>query len=306
MSDRFSCAASSRERDEELAGTASTAQRWLAVEQPGAWGSDALLQSRMAPRTARGLAALGRRRGLRVVLLRRHGRDADDGPRTAFVASTGTGSGIARAYDFDDPAELLDLDLDDDLDGGLQHAGDGGPPHGRPVTEPVYLVCTHGAHDACCAEFGRSAAAALVEAAGDRAWECSHVGGDRFAANVVVLPHGVYHGRVTAADAAGLVERHDAGRTVLHSYRGRTRHPFVVQFAEASLRRHLDEDRLDAVRVPRAHRRDGNIRTVSLAVGDARFEVDVVVGREAPAQLTCRADGRDRAPSFEVREIRTV
>lgn len=296
--ERHRCAAASRARGEDLAGTASTAQRWLAVEQPGPWGVDALSQSRMAARTAAALEAFGHEHGLRVVLLRRHGRDIGGGPRTAFLASTGSGSEALWSVRFDDPAELLDLDL--------SRLGAGEVPDGSPVTAPIYLACTHGAHDACCAEFGRTAAAALADVAGERAWECSHIGGDRFAANVVVLPHGVYHGRVTAAGAAELVARHDAGRTVLDTFRGRTRHPFVVQFAEAALRRHLDEDRLDAVRVAGPHRRDGRVRRVPLLVDDRRVEVDVAVGRADPARLTCRAEVAHRAPTFALHRIRPL
>lgn len=298
MTERHRCAVASRARDEDLAGTASTAVRWLAVEQPGPWGVDALLQSRMAPRTATALQALGQQHGLRVVLLRRHGRSVDDGPRTALVANTSADIETVWSVRFDDPAELLDLDL-----GGV---GAGEVPDGTPVTTPLYLACTHGAHDACCAEFGRTAAAALADAAGDRAWECSHVGGDRFAANVVVLPHGVYHGRVTAAGAGELVARHDAGRTVLDTFRGRTRHSFVVQFAEVALRRHLGEDRLDAVRPAGPGHRDGRLRSVPLLVDGRRFEVDVAVGRAAPARLTCRAGSEHRAPAFSLQDIRPV
>lgn len=296
MIERHRCAAASRDRDEDLAGTASTARRWLAVEQPGPWGVDALPQSRMAARTATALQELGRVHDLRVVLLRRHGRDVDDGHRTAFVANTDAGTETLWSVRFDDPAELLELDL-----GRL---GVGEVPDGLPVTAPLYLACTHGAHDACCAEFGRTAAAALIEAAGDRAWECSHVGGDRFAANVVVLPHGVYHGRVTAAGAAELVARHDSRRTVLDTFRGRTRYPFVVQFAEAALRRHLDEDRLDAVWAAGPHHRDGHLRRVPLLVDGRRFEVDVAVDSAAPARLTCRAGIEHRAPAFALHAIR--
>lgn len=290
MTDRYRCAAASRARDEDLAGTASTARRWLAVEQPGPWGTNALRQSRMPARIATALEAFARDHGLRVVLLRRHGRDDADGPRTAFVADT-VGA-TAWSLRFDDPAELLDLDLGRFTDGALLG--------GTPVTAPVYLACTHGAHDACCAEFGRSVAAALQEVAGDRAWECSHVGGDRFAANVVVLPDGVYHGRVTTAGAAALVARHDGGRTVIETFRGRTRHPFLVQFAEAALRRHLGEDRLDAVQVAGPHRRAGRNRHVPFAIDGRGFEVEVAVGRSAPARLTCLSDGEHQAPAFEL------
>ena len=48
--------------------------------------------------------------------------------------------------------------------------------------EPMLLVCTHGVHDTCCAVRGRPVAAALARRWPEATWECSHVGGDRFAA----------------------------------------------------------------------------------------------------------------------------
>ena len=66
---------------------------------------------------------------------------------------------------------------------------------------PIYLVCTHGRHDACCALRGRAVAARLAEQRPDLVWECSHIGGDRFAPNVLVLPQGLYYGRVEPSRA---------------------------------------------------------------------------------------------------------
>ena len=60
-----------------------------------------------------------------------------------------------------------------------------------PHRDPLVLVCTNGRHDPCCATFGRPLARVLREGARrDDVWECSHIGGDRFAANIVILPEG--------------------------------------------------------------------------------------------------------------------
>jgi len=87
-------------------------------------------------------------------------------------------------------------------------------------TEPVYLVCTHGRHDACCAVRGRPVAAALAAAYPERTWECSHIGGDRFAANVVVLPHGLFYGHVPPSRAVELASQYDKGLVVPDLLRG--------------------------------------------------------------------------------------
>ena len=103
--------------------------------------------------------------------------------------------------------ELLDLDL--------EALGAGRSPGLVPSDEVILCVCTHGRHDACCAEKGRPVAAALSEAYPEEAWEVSHIGGDRFAANLLVLPHGLYYGGVDAASAPRVAEATHDGRLAL-------------------------------------------------------------------------------------------
>ena len=74
------------------------------------------------------------------------------------------------------------------------------PAAGVADDEPLVLVCAHGRHDTCCAVRGRPLAAALAADLPERTWEASHVGGCRFAAAMVLLPHGVVLGNVAAAD----------------------------------------------------------------------------------------------------------
>ena len=78
-------------------------------------------------------------------------------------------------------------------------------PGGAPTTRPTFLVCTHGRRDACCAGRGWPVAVSLTERFPEQTWQCSHVGGDRFAGNVVILPHGLYYGRVTPENAHDLL-----------------------------------------------------------------------------------------------------
>ena len=66
-----------------------------------------------------------------------------------------------------------------------------------PAAEPVFLVCTHGKRSVCCARLaGRCRAGARRAASRARSGSSTHVGGHRFAANLVILPHGLYYGPV--------------------------------------------------------------------------------------------------------------
>jgi hypothetical protein len=122
--------------------------------------------------------------------------------------------------------------------------------HGwRDETAPLYLVCTHGRHDPCCALLGRPVANALRARVPERTWECSHVGGDRFGANVVVLPAGLYLGRVSPGRVDGLTDALAAGRIPLDLLRGRSSLSLPAQaaqhFARTADREYGPADRLD-------------------------------------------------------------
>ena len=177
MADDDTCSSCSLALEEDPAGSASRNRHWLLIEQPGAWGRNALLESKLPDEVARELEARRRSLGFRVLLLRRGpGGEAPPERQWFFARTTATRPAIGGGT-FRSPEELLDLDLDALMD-------DDRPLPGG-VTEPVVAVCTHGRHDRCCADNGRPVARALRRAGVD-AWECSHVGGDRFAANVVL------------------------------------------------------------------------------------------------------------------------
>lgn len=282
------CATESLAREEPLYGTASRVQRWLVVEQPGAWGRDALTQSGLDPAVSAALVADARRHRVRVLLARPAGFRIRhrDGPRRVFLAHSGAERTWLRQVEvpFDPPAALLDIDL-----GALAFPD---PPAGPGLgdgPEGLFLVCTNGRHDPCCADLGRPVIRALLDAGAPDVWEASHVGGDRFAANVVCLPDGTYYGRVPPERAAALLADHRAGLIDLACYRGRSAHPPLVQAAEWFARRHLDERRRDGLGVlSTEHRDDGTVAVLVQARGGATLEVVVRQERAAPAQLTCR------------------
>jgi hypothetical protein len=67
-------------------------------------------------------------------------------------------------------------------------------------------------------------------------WQSSHVGGDRFAANLVCLPHGLFFAHVTEATGRKIIEEYGEGRIVLDKYRGRACYSHPVQAAEFFIR----------------------------------------------------------------------
>ena len=105
------------------------------------------------------------------------------------------------------------------------------------LKEPHYFVCTNGQRDVCCARHGLPCYAALRERVGQRVWQVTHLGGHRFAPNVLVLPQGALYGRVHAAQADTFVNRVEAGELCFPLLRGRSWYAKPVQAAEALLGR---------------------------------------------------------------------
>jgi hypothetical protein len=293
----FRCSSASVLRDEPLAGTASTVRAFLLVENTGPWGEDVLRDSRLPAGVGPALRSAATAARVRVLMIRRPDRLRHQRGMRVFGASADPARPRLEAGAITDPRELLELDL-----AQLATSGSLGL---TAVDDSLLCVCTHGRHDACCAERGRPVAAALAQAHPDETWEVSHIGGDRFAGNLLVLPHGLYYGRLDPVTALSVAGAHDSGQLDLDHLRGRSGYAMSVQFAEIALRRELAETREGALRlVTRQVARDPDgsvLTTVVFDVAGAAWEVRV---RSAPGadlwQLTCKASREDPIPRYEV------
>lgn len=276
------CALAAAARGDGMLGTAFPADRILLVEQPGGWGLGGLAGSRFDPALAQRLIGTLGRQGVRVLAIRRPGRRPAPVPHArhawGFADCRPGRQGIVwGSYQAAD--ELLELDpgaLAEQarlagLDGNIQ---------------PVYAVCAHGTRDMCCAIEGRPVATALARHCPGRSWECSHVGGDRFAANVLVLPTGQLYGRVT--DPAALAAATEAGQVLPDQLRGQVGLPPAAQAAVVHAQRELGVTAAGAVRVLQVQGSPPDVQLVRLAVPDGSCTVGVQRVTGAPAILTCR------------------
>lgn len=244
----MSCSELSLAAGEALAGTATTARRWRLVEVQGAWGRDAVAETALPEPVREALVAFEGR----ALLIRRPDRRRGV---TVVDVESAEGGGWARRLELQRLDDLPGADLD----------------RGVPLAGPLVLVCAHGRRDACCARLGPP----LYEALGAHLpaaslWQASHLGGHRFAPNVVVLPSGVQLGRISVADAGDVTAALAAGRIPLDRYRGRTLYAAPVQAAEIAVRRSLS---LDGI---------GDLRLLSHEAGVVRFAAG---GRETTVRV---------------------
>jgi hypothetical protein len=296
------CAEVSSAGGEPLAATASRIEHWLLVEYGGYWPYDPLDAAVFAGTLRDRLAAqLGALPNSRLLLTKGPGGERDDRVEVVYGSTPERGRRFFR-LELAHHGELRGLDLSGAL------LGESAPP-GEPVDHPLLLVCTHGTRDRCCARFGQPLCRALNRHA-PAGWvrQVSHVGGDRFAGNLVCLPEGLYFGRVRAGDVQHLLADYLEGRIALDLYRGRSCYPFPVQAAEIEIRRRAGLLGFHDLRLV-SRKREGDvwrIRFLADVSGD-EHEVDVEA-REWGAEmfLTCRARIAQRPRRFFAKESTLV
>jgi hypothetical protein len=278
------CADLSRENDEPLAATASRIDNWFLVEYRGLWARDALTGSGLSDQVKQHL--LDQVRSVphgRLLFVRRPDRRGRP-ELVAFTAASKPDEIAVTRTEFADYEDLRGLDL----------------LAGTAVEHPLFLVCTHGKHDPCCARLGRSLYEALRdELAPDWVWQVSHIGGDRFAGNLVCLPEGLYYGRVDRETAGPVLDEHLARRILIPSYRGRSIYTFAVQAAERALRERTGLVGIDDLTLREVVRRNASTR-VTFAAGAETHELRVDEERGDLTRLTCSSESLERPPRFVV------
>jgi len=288
------CSHESEALEEPLAGTASTVRSWLLLEHPGPWGRDAPSEARLPEDLGPELRRRCDRARVRPLLIRRSPASTSTSGMACFAIRSGPGTPWIETATLDEIGDALELDLD-----GL---GRGGRPGLEPHDRPLFLVCTHGRRDVCCAERGRPLSAALSASYADETWESSHVGGDRFAGNLLAFPHGLYFGRVRPEEAAGVAASYLEGRLALEHVRGRSCDPMVVQAAEVALREREGLDGIDEVAFERVEPH-GDLLRATFATSAGRFDVSVAVEASEPHFLTCQSGRKEAAPAYRIVEI---
>jgi hypothetical protein len=204
-----------------MASAPEASRAWLLIEHPGPWPHEP--SSAVLPGSLRAVVAGAVELGIRVQLIRRPGsRGAFGGVLAGWTA--GSEPWLRRG-------SLADASLDGALD--LKRLAAGEPvTFGSPVSEPVFLVCAHAQRNACCARFGGPLAAQLAARYPGQVFQTTHVGGHRFAANLVILPHGLYYGPVGLDSAVSAIGAYEQGTIVPGRYRGRAGQPKAAQQAE--------------------------------------------------------------------------
>jgi hypothetical protein len=208
-----------------LIGTATRGDIWFLIEYPGRWEAKAFEESDIPDPVKAHIGALsnpGNR--VRTLLIRHPGEQHHEG----FLFFAGHISPLeSRLYEYhlEEYSEILDFNLE-----ALADGEPGDPNHLR--SESLYLVCTNGRRDRCCAIYGPEVYKAMTEEAGEAVWASSHIGGHNQAPITLFFPHGVNYGHTSPSEARRLIRAHKENKVVLHHYRGRVCFEPHIQAAE--------------------------------------------------------------------------
>src|ERR1041384_141630 len=297
----FYCSELSRQRDEPKYGTASVGEVWLLVEYPFWWGAqafhDSTLTSDVKAHLTTALTSIPRARLLFIKQdpLRRT-------PFKFFIVRSRPREPFITEFTLDPYDELLQIDIAAAASGHVHNAG-------IRRTDPLSLVCTHGRRDKCCAKFGYAIYKNL-RASGERdVWQSSHVGGDRFAANLICFPHGLFYAHVTDADAQTILSAYRERRLVLNKFRGRACYPHAVQAAEYFIRAEAKLDGLDDLRLLARERIADRSWRIRFATPAERNIYNVTVSSRISAfhqYLTCDATQERSVEQFSLDDYRVT
>lgn len=285
------CSLESLEAHESLLGTAPRADVWFALEYPGRWGDKAWPESTVDETVKQHIdAQLQHVPASRWMLIKQ--RSQSD--RIRFFAAVVAPEPALYAFELAGYTDLLGLDLAAIASGDAAYAT-------ARSDQPLFLLCTNGLRDQCCALHGVAAYAAIHEHFGDVAWQSSHHGGHRFAANLLALPAGLSFGRLRADNAVALVQTVLDGRIPLDHYRGRTAWAEPAQAAEVLLRRQLDQDAIGGLQLLAADPAGENRWQLAFTAGGQRHDVTLERSEGTPVHLSCGDE--KTAPSAEYRVV---
>ncbi len=210
MSMQSACSVRSREAVEGLAGTADHVDVWLMLEYRGVWRPKVATDHDLDPSTSIWLEKLQTRFRAQGLIPRLQMIKQRSSGELRLFTIQGATTWVRSAPDYP----------------SLVTASD------QVAKGVFYFVCTHGQRDRCCAEFGMPVFRALRERVQDRVWQTSHLGGHRFAANVLVAADATMYGRVTPMEVDMLLAATEQGLLYRPLARGRTGYAPHVQAAE--------------------------------------------------------------------------
>jgi len=233
----FFCSENSRFLNEDLIGTAAYYETYILIEYPFPWAKNAF-DSRDIPSNLKALIKEARedKNSTNFLLINRgESNNTDHQKVIIFSMKKGLSNGYKKQeFEVENLEEIVPT-LRDKLLSNNDNLSDVGES-----TRDI-LVCTHGAHDKCCAKYGKpfykDAQTTISNLSLDkvRIWQTSHFGGHRFAPTVIDFPSGRYYGLLDGEIFKSILIGSGDINRVSKAYRGWAKLPPLAQTLEREL-----------------------------------------------------------------------
>ncbi len=230
MSNLISCKDLSSSAGEHLFGTAPRTDHWFLLEYPYNWEKDILNNIKVPQNVKDELnRLLGSFPRSRLQLIKKNG------PQSSkicfyYVNSTEFDPKVYK-FTLDSFEEIISLNLTD-----LTKNED---IRNSETDEKLALICTHGTYDRCCGTYGVPVYNEIYSSEHLNVWQTTHVGAHRFSANLVMLPEGIYYGRVDPGNVESITRAHINGEIYLDCFRGRCCYGQISQVSDYFLRKEI-------------------------------------------------------------------
>ena len=295
------CSLESFNVEEPLFGSMTKSSVWFLVEYPFSWGANAFKESDLPQLVKERLKSTADSiPEAKLQLIKKTNSGLTD-QITFYVAFPQENQPILYKFLLTKYEEILDFDFTALLSG--EHV------YWEHIqTEPLYLVCTNGKRDACCAKSGLPVFASLQRIVRNTVWQTTHVGGHRFAANVLCFPYGILYGRVSVEDVKSIVDSIQQGEILIEKYRGRACYNEVVQAAEYYLRLKTNINGISAFRLQGIEEEAENEWSVVFMKleGDTRYRIKVSASlSNYQIYLSCKDIEKKAVINYRLEQFKT-
>jgi len=292
MAERLS-ANLARDNNEPLYGTIKAANVWFLLEYNGVYTNQAWEDARIPDNVK---AKLDNFPDSRPLLIRQPEQlNALDRVVSFFVVHAASETPVIYHLQLESYTDILYLDFDAILAGDIVEASE----------EPLYVICTNGKRDICCAKYGVALYNAMRTKAEHHVWQSSHIGGHRFAGTMYCFPHAICYGFLSEGDAPEIVSSYTDKRLLLNKLRGHAIYDKPIQAAEYFLRRELDNDRLETIQYL-SHEEKEDAWAVIFAVSGKNYQVSVANGTPIQVLATTGDEQFKEVPQFRFIEYHTL
>ena len=295
MIEKQFCAQVSRDAQEPFLGTAPRVDIWFLLEYTGTWGSSAIEDS-LLPDRVKGWIARSSQLfpHFRAQLIRQ--QTPSEQAITCFIGIAQENRQLLYRFQLESYENLLTLNM------AALIAGD--PCYDEYVFhDPLFLICTHGKHDLCCSKFGMPVYLEAVKQGGECAWQTSHLGGDKFAANMLCLPHGIYYGRVIVLEVEAIIANYRKNMLYMEKYRGRTCYTLIEQVAEHFLRIITNKHAINILQLLAMQHEGNETYKVSFrSLQDSKIYRLTIIReiKETCFDTTCNAKGKNKTSYYQL------